>query len=45
MPLLRQVGRQLPKIALPMTAQKRINLIFQIADGQRIERRFAGLQE
>ena len=28
-----------------MTAQERINLILQVADGQRIERGFAGLQE
>ena len=36
----RQVGRQLPQIVLPVTAQQGINLIFQVADGQSVGRRF-----
>ena len=34
--LARQIGRQLPQVVLPVTAQQGINLIFQIADGERI---------
>ena len=35
----REIGRQLPKIGLAMTAQQRIDLFFQIAGGQRVWRR------
>ncbi len=41
----RQIGRQLPQVVLPVAAQQGINLVFQIADGQSIERGFVGLHE
>ena len=44
-PSSRQIGRQLPQVVLPVTAQQGIDLIFQIADGQRIERGFVRLDE
>ena len=34
----RQTSRQKPQVVLSMTAQQRINLVFQVADGQSIRR-------
>ena len=41
--LSRQIGGQLPQVVLPMTAQQGIDLVFQVADGQRIRRSFVRL--
>ena len=41
----RQIGRQLPQIVLPVAAQQGIDLVFQVADGQRIGRNFVALNE
>ena len=41
----RQIGRHLPEIALSMTAQQGINLVFEIGHGQRIQRSFVRLHK
>ena len=43
--LARQVGRQLPQVVLPVAAQQGIDLVFQVAHGQRIGRNFVALDE
>ena len=43
--LARQIRRHLPQVVLPVTAQQGINLVFQVADGQRIGRNFVALDE
>ncbi len=40
-----QIRGQLPQIVLPVAAQQGIDLIFQVADGQRIGRNFVALHE
>ena len=43
--LAREIGRQLPQVILSMTAQQRVDAVFQIADGQRVGRTFVLLYE
>src|SRR5580704_5665418 len=41
----RQAGRQHPQVVLPMTAQQRIDLVFQVAYGQWVRRNHIRLRE
>ena len=42
---VREIGGQLPQIVLPVAAQQRIDLLFEVADGQRVRRRLVALDE
>ncbi len=42
---VRQIGGQLPQIVLAVASQQRVNLVFEIADRERIGRSFVALNE
>ena len=43
--LARQIGGHLPQVVLPVAAQQGINLVFEVADRERIGRNFVALDE